>query len=169
MITSSKSHSLRGSKTPREVHQSQTIDVITPFLSSSKLPSIPSSRPGRRFRETSSDPHPSRSFGDSVTHKDAESIRFFFQNVKGISYSSSNEDYRYFLSCIKLLEVVLQDSWKQTHAGVMPIFPQTFGQLPESNINKPKLFLAPQARKLIPCLSMNHSSPEATLLLLLAG
>jgi hypothetical protein len=36
------------------------------------------------------------------TKKDAD-IRIFFQNMKGLTYSASGEDYNYYLSCARNL------------------------------------------------------------------
>ena len=85
----------------RNLYRGKPIDRSIPPIPSSQLLSIPSIRRGRRFRENPTDLHSTRFYGDAVIQKDPSSIRFFFQNVKGLTYSNSSEDYPYFLSCTK--------------------------------------------------------------------
>ena len=56
-------------------------------------------RPGRStLRQTPNiDLH--SSYGDSIHAREPSSIRVFFQNVKGLTYSHTGEDYAYYLSC----------------------------------------------------------------------
>ena len=64
-------------------------------------------RPGRHYRkkEFGVQEHMSKEYGDSVHQKKVNSVRFFFQNVKGLTYSSSGEDYEYYLHNIQQLQV----------------------------------------------------------------
>ena len=39
------------------------------------------------------------SYEASIHERDPSSIRVFFQNVKGLTYTSTGEDYAYYLSC----------------------------------------------------------------------
>ncbi|KAI2497152.1 hypothetical protein MHU86_17355 [Fragilaria crotonensis] len=83
----------------------QPIDPSIPLVPVSRLLSIPSTRPGRQPRHTSIDPAPSVSYGDPVIQKPTGSIRLFFQNVKGLTYTSTKEDYNYYLKCLQGLDV----------------------------------------------------------------
>lgn len=62
-------------------------------------------RPGRTLRERPIDPNPEQRFGDAISQKDSDSTRIFFQNVKGLTYSNTCEDYRYYLSCLRAYHV----------------------------------------------------------------
>ena len=55
-------------------------------------------RPGRLINRKASDPDANVTFGDSIIYKAPGTSRFMFQNVKGLSYNQSGDDYNYFLS-----------------------------------------------------------------------
>ena len=76
-----------------------------PHIPASRLLSIPSQRPGRKLRTATIDPYPSTSYGDPVTHEVEGSVRLFFQNVHGLTHSTTLEDYRYYLQCTQGLSV----------------------------------------------------------------
>ena len=61
---------------------------------------IPRMRHGRVGRRTGQDSAIETSFGDSILKKEQHSVRLFFQNVKGLTYSVGCEDYRYYFSCM---------------------------------------------------------------------
>lgn len=90
--------------TPK-VSRRQPIDPDIPLVPVSRLLLIPSHRPGRQQRYTSVDPTPSVSYGDPVIQKVQGSIRLFFQNVKGLTYTSTKEDYNYYFKCLQGLDV----------------------------------------------------------------
>jgi len=82
--------------------------TITP--SSAPVPinnsKVASQRPGRMFRKTRHDDiNVSRNYGHDINIKNGKSVRIFFQNVKGLTYSASGEDYEYYLHNLKLLQV----------------------------------------------------------------
>ena len=83
----------------------QPLDPSIPLVLASRLLSIPSTRPGRRFRKNGLDPAPATSYGDPVIQKPSSSIRILFQNVKGLTYTSTKDDYNYYLQCIRGLDV----------------------------------------------------------------
>ena len=95
----------RAVRTSRNVYRGQPIDSNAPIIPPSQLLSIPSSRPGRRLMENPIDPHPTRFYGDPIIQKAPDTIRIFFQNIKGVTHSTSKEDYRYLMSCIRALDV----------------------------------------------------------------
>ena len=84
----------------RSSHHCQSTSTISP-VSASRLLSPPSLRLGRKSRSDPLDIHSSRSFGDSIRLKAPDSIRTFFQNVKGLTHTTTKDDYRYYLSCIQ--------------------------------------------------------------------
>ena len=84
----------------RPSHHCQSISTIPP-VSASRLLSLPSLRLGRKSRSDPLDIHSPRSFGDSIRLKAPDSIRIFFQNVKGLTHTTTKDDYRYYLSCIQ--------------------------------------------------------------------
>ena len=76
-----------------------------PPVPASRLLSHPSTRPGRHFRSSPIDPFPSTSYGDPITHKSDGSLRLLFQNVHGLTHSTTLEDYRYYHQCLQALSV----------------------------------------------------------------
>ena len=76
-----------------------------PHLSASRLLSVPSFRPRRKARQSSLDPAPSTSYGDPIIQKTPGSIRVLFQNVHGLTHSTTHEDYRYYHQCLQGLDV----------------------------------------------------------------
>ena len=55
-------------------------------------------RPGRLVRERDTGDLQAHSFfGDPVIFKASGTTRFLFQNVKGLTHSTSNEDYKYYM------------------------------------------------------------------------
>ena len=81
-------------------YRGQPIDLSVP-ISASRLLSIPTSRPGRLRQAQPIDSHSSKFYGDTVIQKAPNTTRIFFQNVKGLTHTTSQEDYRYYISCIK--------------------------------------------------------------------
>ena len=64
------------------------------------------SRPGRTIRKIKDDDvNVFTSYGDDINLKNQKSTRIFFQNVKGLTYSASGEDYDYYLHNLKLIQV----------------------------------------------------------------
>ncbi|KAI2511189.1 hypothetical protein MHU86_3154 [Fragilaria crotonensis] len=61
---------------------------------------FPTQRPGRKTHRQGNDICADKTFGDSIIFKAPGTSRFFFQNVKGLTHSSSKEDYKYFLSAM---------------------------------------------------------------------
>ena len=80
-------------------------ESAVPPLPASQLLSIPSSRPGRTLRKSSIDQHPSTSYGDPIHYKVEGSTRLLFQNVKGLTHTTTLEDYKYYMQCIQGLSV----------------------------------------------------------------
>ena len=81
------------------------IDPSLPVIPISQILCNPN-RPGRKsVRQNALDLEPTRSFGDPIIQKAPDSVRIFFQNVKGLSSSACNEDYRYYLNCLQSLQV----------------------------------------------------------------
>lgn len=60
------------------------------------------SRPGRKYHKAVDIDMESAYRQHHGTKKDAD-IRIFFQNMKGLTYSASGEDYNYYLSCARNL------------------------------------------------------------------
>ena len=75
---------------------SQTLKHYTP---------VTRTRKGRKSIRVCHDTNEHKSYGDSVFTKADEHLRLFFQNTKGLSYSTTGEDYKYYLSCMKDLGV----------------------------------------------------------------
>ena len=66
-------------------------------------PLFPHHRPGRRTLRQPIDVDLHSSYGDSIHTRNENSIRIFFQNVKGLTYTNTGEDYAYYLSNTALL------------------------------------------------------------------
>jgi hypothetical protein len=71
----------------------------------STLNTIPTTRRGRILARKSSDPHPEEAYGDSIHTKDDTHLRVFFQNVKGLSYTTTSDDYQYYSQALRALRV----------------------------------------------------------------
>ena len=76
-----------------------------PPLPASGLMMIPSTRPGRTFSRKTTDECANTTYGDVIIYKAPGTIRFFFQNVKGLTYSASGDDYNYYMSCMSSYDV----------------------------------------------------------------
>jgi len=89
---------------PRTISSQRRMGIdpadTTPFIPRSLILQLPRRRPGRRLREHNIDPSPTTNYGSSIQQKDPTSTRFLFQNIKGLTYSTSGEDYKYLLSCL---------------------------------------------------------------------
>ena len=88
-----------------EHYRNQPIDASTPPVRISRLLQLPSHRPGRKSRSTPLDPYPNLHYGDPIIQKKPNTTRLYFQNVKGLTYSTSREDYNYYMSCLRAYEV----------------------------------------------------------------
>ena len=69
-----------------------------PPIFPSQLLLFPKSRPGRVITRKSSDLEANETFGDAIVYKSPGTTRFMFQNVKGLTYNKSGDDYNYYLS-----------------------------------------------------------------------
>ena len=83
------------------VYHGQPLDPSIPPIPASRLLSIPSFPPGRKVYSRPMDLHPSSFYGDAVIQKAPNTTRVFFQNVKGLTHTTSHEDYRYYMSCLQ--------------------------------------------------------------------
>ena len=86
-------------------YRDQPIDASIPPVRVSRLLTLPSHRPGRKSRSTPLDPYPNLHYGDPIIQKKHNTIRLYFQNVKGLTYSTSREDYNYYMSCLRAYDV----------------------------------------------------------------
>ena len=88
---------------PRQLSFSRPRRFSSPTcLKNLKLPvplSLPTSRPGR-IRNATHDPHHRQSFGNSIHKRDDFHTRVFFQNTKGLTSSTSCEDFKYCLDSL---------------------------------------------------------------------
>ena len=80
------------------------IDPSIPIIPASSLLSIPSTRHGRRSRAKPLDSNAQQSYGAAVIQKAKSTTRLYFQNVNGLTHTSTLEDYRYYLSCLQAYE-----------------------------------------------------------------
>ncbi|KAI2492618.1 hypothetical protein MHU86_21932 [Fragilaria crotonensis] len=116
--------------------------MSTPRIPISRLLLVPKARPGRKCRDTPLDPYPTKYYGDAIIQKNSSSTRIFFHNVKGLTYSTAGEDYRYYLSCLQAYDIDIaglsetNTCWSHQHlaaefrATVRRYYPQnkvTFG------------------------------------------
>ena len=63
-------------------------------------------RPGRVLRQyRDADINVFTNYGDDIHNKAEGTVRIYFQNVKGLTHSESGEDYEYYLSNLKLIQV----------------------------------------------------------------
>ena len=81
----------------------------------------PKPRPGRTPFKPSQTIDLQASYGSSFLERDPSSLRIFFQNTKGLTYSSAGEDYDYYLTCTKSLGANIigmaetNTSWQHPH------------------------------------------------------
>ena len=60
----------------------------------------------RVLERKTGDPFAAASFGDSIWKpKQATCLRFFHQNVKGLTYTTGGEDYEYYMHSLKELDI----------------------------------------------------------------
>ncbi|KAI2498098.1 hypothetical protein MHU86_16408 [Fragilaria crotonensis] len=81
----------------------------------------PKQRIGRKIWEKPIDPDPTRSFGDTIYEKSSDSLRIYFQNVKGLTYSTGLEDYYYYVQSLTALHIDIaglsetNTAWQHLH------------------------------------------------------
>ena len=100
-VTGNQVHSDLGATSSLPVPPPLATNHISPPLASL----FNTLRPGRT---RVADPHDTahwQSFGDTVHEKDASHTRFFFQNIKGLTNSTSCEDFKYTLHSLHGLHV----------------------------------------------------------------
>jgi hypothetical protein len=109
-----------------------------------------STRAGRiRFRK-SSDQQPEVSYGDTIYTKDSAHLRIFFQNVKGLSHTTTADDYRYYATAIREFHVDLcglaetNTPWQLLHHR------QDFIQAAKSSLGTVKVEFASPQRQIDP-------------------
>lgn len=66
---------------------------------------IGNTRKGRTFARKSVDLHPEKFYGDTIHEKQSSHLRIFFQNVKGLSRTTTSDDYRYYSQALRELQV----------------------------------------------------------------
>ena len=82
---------------------------------------IPRHRNGRNIIRIPINEFPNDSYGVSLYTKSDSDTRIFFQNVKGLTYSASGEDYKYYLSSLHTLNVDIaglaetNSAWSHPH------------------------------------------------------
>ena len=76
-------------------------------------------RPGRKYHHAV-DIDMESAYGQPHGTKQDTDIRIYFQNVKGLTYSASGEDYDYYLSCTRNLEVDIVGMAETNTAWVHP-------------------------------------------------
>ena len=90
-------------------------------LPTSPILLLPRSRPGRKIWSSPSDPFPHNSYGDTIREKPKHGFRVFFQNVKGVSYSTGLEDNNYYVSSLKAYSIDISGlaetntAWQHPH------------------------------------------------------
>lgn len=82
-----------------------TENDTTPPIPWSPILLLTRQRTGRIFRTNPADKNPARRYGDAISQKHPDSTWIFFQNVKGLTYSNTGEDYRCYLSCLRACHV----------------------------------------------------------------
>ena len=95
------SSSTIGHRQPR-TYWSLKLDDDVPAIPVSAVLNLPSTGPKRKIRRRPMDEHPTIAYGDPIIQK---LTRFFFQNSKGLTYSTTGEDYGYYLSCLQAFKV----------------------------------------------------------------
>ena len=128
------------------------IDPSIPSLAISPILLIPSRRPGRKIWESPADLHPDKSYGDPVIQKQKGTTRFFFQNVKGLTYNSSGEDYRYYISCLKAYDIDIAGLAETNTCWSHPHISFEFRQLLRRHYQQSKVTFGTPNRDIDQCL-----------------
>ncbi|KAI2490409.1 hypothetical protein MHU86_24165 [Fragilaria crotonensis] len=69
-----------------------------PPINPSQVLLFATKRPGRLHTRKSCDDAANSTFGETIVYKAPDTTRFMFQNVKGLTYNQSGDDYNYYLS-----------------------------------------------------------------------
>ena len=83
-------------------------------------------RVGRKIICQYLDETPHQSYGDLIYETSPDSTRIFFQNVKGLTHSSSIDNYAYYMSTLHSLNVDItglaetNSAWSHTHIQTDP-------------------------------------------------
>ena len=84
-------------------------------------------RPNRKLRRTSPDPDHTLSYGTPISYpKHKSSIRILHQNIKGLSHNLSCEDYEYYLTHLRDLQVDIAGMSETNTAWQHQYLRQTF-------------------------------------------
>jgi hypothetical protein len=87
---------------------------------------IQTKRPGRKFHTPHIDIDLDRAYGRPWTEKADTDLRIYFQNVKGLTYSATGEDYNYYLSSIRPLQTdivgMAETNTAWTHSHLTALF-----------------------------------------------
>jgi hypothetical protein len=92
-----------------------------PHIMVSQVLLLPSRRPGRLAIRKTGDQQANDSFGDPIIYKEPGTTRILFQNVKGLTHTTSCDDYKYFLSAMASYSVDVfgmaetNTGWQHTH------------------------------------------------------
>lgn len=121
----SKRPSNRGASHPKTATTSSN-NNRNPIHDANK--SIPThQRPNRKLRRTSPDPDHMLSYGTPISSpKHKTSIRIFHQNIKGLSHHPSCEDYEYYLTHLRDLQVDIAGMSETNTAWQHQYLRQTF-------------------------------------------
>ena len=103
-ITTSCSIPGRGRR-KQNTYRTRALDEDVPVIPVSQILNLYEKRPKRQTRIRPVDEHPALSYGDPIIQKHPESIRLFFQNSKGLTYTNTGEDYGYYMSCLAAYQV----------------------------------------------------------------
>jgi hypothetical protein len=132
------------SKTPAIVAP-QTPALLT-HNTTTLFSSIPQHRPGRIPFRKSQTIDIQTSYGSSYLDREHSSLRIFFQNTKGLTYSFTGVDYDYYLTCTKSIRADIigmaetNTAWQHPHLSFL---------------------FSSRARKHYPLLKTNFSSPSS--------
>ena len=99
---------ITGTTDDRDAHRRQTKVRTGRYMSrgedrhppiyTSQILLFPSTRPGRMIQRKTSDPQANVTFGDAIIYKATGSTRVMFQNVKGLTFNPTGDDYNYYMS-----------------------------------------------------------------------
>ena len=96
-------------------------------------------RVGRKDNRVCKDPYEHHSYGESVYNWSPGWLRIFFQNAKGLTYSTGSEDFHYYVKCLKDLNVNVSGICETNRAWQHPHLRAQFNKAarePHSNLAK---------------------------------
>jgi hypothetical protein len=163
--TSSKQQLIRRQQNNDNQQIQHSFTTHTRPLPTSSALLFPKSRPGRHRWETPIDQNPFASYGDSIQQKAPGTIRVFFQNVKGLTFTTGLEDYYYYIQGLTAFQIDIaglsetNTAWQHLHLQ------SDFRQQLRKHYNLSKVHYGYPTKDIDPCTDCSTYQPGGNLTL----